>query len=309
MLSLASMQAFVAVIEEGSFTKAAERLTATQSGVSQRIAKLEQSLDVVLLLRAPAGVTPTLAGHALYRRCVVVLEETARAEAEVRSYAGSLTGTIRLGLMPALTRTLMGPVLRRYMEEHPNVTITAVEAVSTDLVERVRADELDVAIVPVFDAPTGLRCLAVGSSPEVLVGRGRRHPLHMKPVLLAELGSLRLILQSAGNMRRERILAHLRARNIEISSLMNLDSMFGTLEYAEASDYVTVLPEIMVIPEIERESLCVRPIKDKGFILDMMAIEPTRRPQSPLIAALIGAFGALLGGRRPSYRSYRKRGP
>lgn len=307
MLSLAAMQALVAVIEEGSFTRAAERLAATQSGVSQRIAKLERSLDVALLLRAPAGVMPTSAGQALYRKCVAILDDTARAEATVRSYAGSLTGTIRLGLMPALTRSLMGPVLRRYTARHPNVTINAVEAVSTDLIERVKLEELDVAIVPVFDAPAGLRCRAVGSSSEVLVGRGHRHPLHMKPVSLAKLGSMKLILQSAGNMRRERILGHLRARGIEIFSLMNLDSMFGTLEYVEASDYMTVLPEIMVTPEIEHGSLCVRPIRDEGFTLDMMAIQPTRRPQSSSIAALIGGFQAALEDRRPRYRPLKRR--
>lgn len=307
MLSLAAMQALVAVIEEGSFTRAAERLAATQSGVSQRIAKLERSLDVALLLRAPAGVMPTSAGQALYRKCVAILDDTARAEAAVRSYAG-LTGTIRLGLMPALTRSLMGPVLRRYTARHPNVTINAVEAVSSDLIERVKLEELDVAIVPVFDAPPGLRCRAVGRSSEVLVSRGHRHPLHMKPVLLAKLGSMKLILQSAGNMRRERILGHLRARGIEISSLMNLDSMFGTLEYVEASDYMTVLPEIMVIPEIEHGSLCVRPIRDEGFALDMMAIQPTRHPQSSSIAALIDGFQAALEDRRPGYRPLKKRG-
>src|SRR5689334_1814346 len=137
MLSLSGMQALVAVVEEESFTRAAERLNATQSGVSQQIAKLERRLDVILLQRRPAGVRPTAAGQALYRRSVTVLEEIARAEAEARSYAGSLTGTIRLGLMPALTRSLMGPVLRRFTKEQPNLAVTGVEAVSTELIERV----------------------------------------------------------------------------------------------------------------------------------------------------------------------------
>ena len=296
MLSLANMRALVAVVEEGSFTKAAERLGATQSGVSQQVAKLERGLDVVLLRRGPAGVAPTPAGHALYRRSVAVLEETAKAEAEAKSYGGSLTGSIRLGLMPALTRSLMGPVLRKFMAEHPNLTITAVEAVSTDLVERVKAGELDVAIVPVFGAPPSLRCRAVGSSPEVLVSRGRRHRLHMKPVSLAELGSLKLVLQSAGNMRRERILGHLRARGVEIESLMDLDSMFGTLEFVGASDYMTILPAVMVKPEIETATLLVRPIKDRGFTLDMMAVEPMQRTRTPptASAALVDALQAQL---------------
>jgi LysR family transcriptional regulator, nitrogen assimilation regulatory protein len=306
MLSLANMRALVAVVEEGSFTRAAERLNATQSGVSQQIASLERGLNVALLDRRPAGAVPTPAGRALYRRSVAVLEEAAHAEAEAKSYSGSLTGSIRLGLMPALTRSLMGPVLRRFMAAHPNLTITAIEAVSTDLVERAKADELDVAVVPVFDAPPSLRCRAVGNSPEVLVGRGRRHPQHMKPVSLTSLGSLKLILQSPGNMRRERILGHLRARGIEISSLMDLDSMFGTLEFVGASDYVTVLPSIMVTPEIETGDLCVRPIKDEDFMLEMMAIEPKRRGSNIAVSSLIDALTAELGR---SGRPHRQRKP
>ena len=290
MLSLANMRALVAVVEEGSFTRAAERLGATQSGVSQQIAKLERGLAVVLLERGPDGVAATPAGRELYRRSVAVLDETARATAEALSYRGSLTGSIRLGLMPALTRSLMGPVVRRFMAAHPNITITALEAVSSDLIEQVKSDRLDVAIVPVFDAPPSLRCRPVGRSREVLVSRGRRHPKHMRPVSLAGLGSLKLILQSAGNMRRERILRHLRGQGVEIAALMDLDSMFGTLEFVAASDYATILPAIMVVPEIDSRSLCVRPIKDEGFILDMMAIESKKRIQTAGPAALVEAF-------------------
>lgn len=60
--------------------------------------------------------------------------------------------------------------------------------------------------------------------------------------------------------------------------------MFGTLEYAAASDYLTILPAIMVIPEIEQATLCIRPITDKGFVLDMMAIEPKRNPRNAAMA-------------------------
>ncbi len=290
MLSLANMRALVAVVEEGSFTRAAERLNATQSGVSQTISKLERSLNVVLLRRGPEGVEPTPAGQALYRRSVVVLDETARAEAEVLCYNGSLTGSIRLGLMPALTRSLMGPVIRRLTAEHPNLTVTVVEAVSTELVERIKADALDVAIVPVFDAPPSLRCRAVGNSPEVLVCRGKCHPQHMRPVSLAALESLKLILPSAGNIRRERILGHMRGRGIDIESLMDLDSTFGTLEFVSASDYATILPAITVTPEIETAALCIRPITDDGFVLDMMAIESKRRMHASSFATLVNAF-------------------
>lgn len=75
---------------------------------------------------------------------------------------------------------MMGPILRRLSERHRNVTYTALEAVSTDLIERIKANDLDVAIVPVFDAPESMRCRAIGNTVEVVVHRGARHPRHMR---------------------------------------------------------------------------------------------------------------------------------
>ena len=190
-------------------------------------------LGVGLISRGPSGTFPTPAGRQLYARCVAILREATIAEAGVRGFSNSMTGEIKIGLMPALTRCMMGPILRRLSERHRNVTYTALEAVSTDLIERIKANDLDVAIVPVFDAPESMRCRAIGNTVEVVVHRGARHPRHMRPVELAMLGPLKLILQSAGNIRRQRILAHLRASQIEIATLMDLDSMFGTLEYRE----------------------------------------------------------------------------
>ena len=56
----------------------------------------------------------------------------------------------------------------------------------------------------------------------------------------------------------------------------------------------------MVLPEIETAALCVRPIRDKGFVLDMMAIEPRRRPQTAMCSVLVDEFEAALGQRQAS---------
>jgi len=65
--------------------------------------------------------------------------------------------------------------------------------------------------VPAFNAPDAIRCRPIGATPEVLVHRGRRHAQHMRWVTPAELSPVRIILQPAGNLRRERILTSLRA--------------------------------------------------------------------------------------------------
>lgn len=290
MLTLPAMRTFVAVVEEGSFTRAAERLNATQSGVSQQIAKLERGTGVPLLVRAAMGVVPTPAGRQLYQRCLSLLHDAAATEASLRTYADGLVGEVRFGLMPALTRCVLGPMLRRFRADHPNTTVRAVEAVSSDLVARVQADQLDLAVVPVSDVPDGIRCETLCTVGEVLVARGADDPRHMEPVDLAAVGPLRLLLQSAGNVRRHRILARLKSRGVAISEVIELDSMFGTLEYVANSNVMTILPDVMMLPEIQDRTISIRPISDPGFAFEVMAIHPRRRPASATAAALMAEF-------------------
>jgi len=290
VLSLANMRMLIAVVEEGSFTRAADRVAATQSGVSQQIAKLERSLGVRLIERGAGRAVPTPAGRQLYLRAVAILSEIAAAESGSRDYGAGLVGEVSLGLMPAMTRSLAGPLLRRFLAANPNATVKVVEAVSSDLVTRVAAGQLDVAIVPVLDVPDGVTCRVIGRTGEVLVLRGRNDPDHMRPVGVADLPPFKLLLQSAGHVRRQRIMAQLRAREARVATLMELDSMFATLEFVAHSDYVTVLPAIMMMPEIADGSLCIRPIVDDGFAFDLMAIQRPRPAQAPLIAALVEEF-------------------
>src|SRR5258707_6581855 len=89
-LSLHQVRAVIAVCEEGSFTRAAARENATQSGISQHVAAVERMLGVKLFERSARGVAPTPAGLRYYRRCVDVLGQLDTANEEVRSLAGAV---------------------------------------------------------------------------------------------------------------------------------------------------------------------------------------------------------------------------
>ena len=290
MLSPASLRAFTTVVEEGSFTAAARRLNATQSGVSQQVAKLERHLGIALLIRGKQRATPTPAGRQLYLRSIAILRELSAAEAALREYGHGIAGSIVVGLMPAMTRCISGPLQRKFMLDHPNVQIRIVERTSTDLIEAVTSGEIDFAIVPAFDAPDAIRCQAIGTTGEALVHRGRRHKSHMRPVTLNELSPIRLILQPPGNLRRARILTSLKAAQVVIVETLELDSTLGMLEFVQHSEFATILPAMAVIPEIERKDLCVRPIRSRSLQLDLVAIEPNRRAPSPIAELLVATF-------------------
>ena len=72
--------------------------------------------------------------------------------------------------------------------------------------------------------------------------------------------------------------------------MLELDSTLGTLEFVEHSDFATILPAMAVVPEIERKTLCVRPIQSQSLRLDLIAIEPNRREPSPISELLAAAF-------------------
>src|SRR6201988_2266254 len=93
---LAAMEAFVRVIEAGSFSGAAKQLRLGQSAISKTIAQLEDRLGVRLLLRSTHGLTPTEAGRNFYQRAKRTIEEAEQAEAAARGDATTLQGRLRV---------------------------------------------------------------------------------------------------------------------------------------------------------------------------------------------------------------------
>lgn len=276
----------MAVVETASFTAAALRLHATQSGVSQRIAKLEHQLKVQLFLRTPQGATATLAGRQLYQRASAILGLLSEAETELGLFAGGLEGSIHIGLMPALMRSVAGPVQRRLIAQHPNLEIRLTELVNSDLIQSVLRGEIDFAIVPRFDAPDSVLMTSLGSTYEVLVLANRYIENHGQPVDLGQQRPLSLVLQSPGSIRRDSILERLKSAGIKVDQVVNIDSMFGTFEYIEATDFAAILPAVMMLKEAENRQLCIRPILKPRMDLGLIAIE-NKVTRHPSIGALL----------------------
>src|ERR1700756_5659668 len=106
-IALRQIRAIIAVCEEGSFTRAAARENSTQSGISQHVAAAERTLGIKLFERSAAGVKPTPAGWRYYKRCLDAVGRIASANDEVRAFAGRVSGDLRIGLIPTLTRAAL----------------------------------------------------------------------------------------------------------------------------------------------------------------------------------------------------------
>lgn len=289
--SFRDLRLFVAAYEERSFTAAAAREHATQSGVSQHIRKLEERLGVRLFARGAGPVAPTPAGDRLYRDAVALLRDQDAATRAVRAHAGGLEGEVRIGLMPTMTRCALAPALARGMAEQPNVRIRIVEAYSAVLTPMTRAGELDLAVVPAFGATTGLRARPFLRTPEVLVSAVDSGLPHRDGARLAELGALRFALPGPGNTRRGTIDTYLAGNGATVARVIELDAMLGTLDLVATAGWVTILPGIMMAAEARQDAarrlFSVSPLAAPPLLLDLVTIEPARRILSPAAAAFL----------------------
>lgn len=289
-MKLQQLKYFVTVFEEGSFSAAAQRVNATQSGLSTHVRQLEERYEVQLLNRSSTGVTPTEAGQQLYRDAVRVLHSVAEAEANMRPFSGTLTGEVTVGLMPAFTRAVLAPAMIRFADEYPNVKITVREAYSGELSRQVLAGELDFAVVPAFDADARLRASVMTTDQEYLVV-SRNSDIGLDgPVQLSELEPLNLVLPTPDNVRRKNIDQYLAANGISTGRVMELDSMFTTLDLVAGSEWATILPGVLCLPDLKAEWRRIVPIASPPLSVDYLRVEPISRPLSTSGQAFYGVL-------------------
>ena len=143
MNRLAAMEAFVRVIDTGSFSSAARQLRVGQPAISKAIAQLENRLGVRLLLRSTHGLTSTEAGQNFYEHARRSIEEADEADLAARGAGATLSGRLRICAAVTFARLHVVPHLARFLAENPALDVEVVlDDRNVDLIEA----GIDVAI-------------------------------------------------------------------------------------------------------------------------------------------------------------------
>jgi DNA-binding transcriptional LysR family regulator len=134
---------FVAVVENGSFSRAAEQLEMANSAVSRAVKKLENKLGVELLTRTTRQIKLTQEGETYFRRVQFILQEMAAAENELIEQRLMPQGVLRIDAATPVVLHLLMPMIKSYRERYPEVTLSLVSSETfINLIER----KVDVAI-------------------------------------------------------------------------------------------------------------------------------------------------------------------
>ncbi|KWF91755.1 LysR substrate-binding domain-containing protein [Burkholderia cepacia] len=142
---VAALRSLVAGVDLGSFAKAADRVARSSSAVSAQIRKLEEQAGTPLFVKSGRGLALTDAGDAMLRYARRMIELNDEAAAAVRGV--NLDGWVRVGLQEDFGEAILPDVLGRFARAHPKVRIEARVARNADLLDRLDANQLDLALV------------------------------------------------------------------------------------------------------------------------------------------------------------------
>jgi DNA-binding transcriptional LysR family regulator len=292
-MELRQLRMFVAVAEEGGFSRAADRLHLVQSAVSAGIRGLERELGTALFHRDTRHVELSDAGHALLPEARNVLSAVTLASDSVAQVGSGLRGSVTLGIMQAqgMRRVSTARLIAGFQRDHPGVRIGARHVGgSTEMARQIEEGGLDLGILSLIDkAPAGLELTPLASEP-ILLACAPGHPLaSSETVTLTDLAAERFVDLPEGwgvRMATDRAFA---AAGVPRTVSFELNDSASVIDFVREGLGVALLPVPMaaIAPEVLQI-----PIADAALSFDIFLAEPTDRRRTAAATALGAAIRA-----------------
>lgn len=288
-MDLRQLRYFVAIIQCGSISRAALRLSIAQPALSLHIRNMELELETPLLFRTPHGVQPTEAGNSLFRNARTILDQFETARQEIKGQTAEPSGEVRVGLPSSVSQILGVPLVLAARERVPKVTLCVAEAMSGYVLDWLRQGRVDFGLLyhPVDDR--NLRSVALLSEMLVLFGpveapTGTASPAE-GPVPFARCAGLPLILPSSGHGLRDLVEEAAAARGVRIAPLVEIDAYAGIKALVERRLGYSVLPAYAIQAEVAEGRLRAWSF-DPPLARTVHLAEPTDRPLSHAVKAV-----------------------
>ncbi len=289
MLSLVRLRVLSVVAEHGSFSSAALALDYTQSAISQQVAALERECSCRLVERMPRGVRLTPAGQVLLGHAQGILGSVAAAEAELAAMAGLRGGRLRMASFPSAGATLMPLAIGIFRAQHPEVELSLIEAEPDELVMRLTAAELDLALLFDFGVhepawPGELEGLQLFEDP-MFVALPGDHPLATRPRLrLHDLSEQAWVQTSQDSQCAQHVVRSCHAAGFEPRAAFHSDD-YQTVQGLVAAGVGVALIPALALTSV-RNDIVVRSLATAGLHRRVLAAAPMAANRTPATGAM-----------------------
>jgi LysR family transcriptional regulator, hydrogen peroxide-inducible genes activator len=248
-MEIHQLRYFVAVADEGSFSRAAIREHVAQPSLSQQIQKLEAEMDQRLFDRLPRSVVVTEAGKCLLDYARKILVGISDAHRCVDDLKREVVGRLAVGVIPTIALYVLPKLINEFQRRHPKVTFEIFEDTTDNLAERLEDGTLDLALVSTCGETSGLKRHSLGKEPLQILVPKKHRLAKRKKVKWTDLATEKFLLlhevhclsvQVCEYMERNHLHPELTVRGAQLATIARM---------VAAGMGVTVVPQMMIESE------------------------------------------------------------
>lgn len=284
-MDLRTLKYFTVVAEELNITHAAERLCMSQPPLSNQMKALEEELGVKLFIRGKRQLQLTDAGRLLLLRATQILDMTDKAQHEVMSLEGGMSGTINLGIVEGRAPFLTARWIAGFKEEFPNVKYSMWNGSSDDVLDRLRQGLVDLAVIAAPYDTEHLEGITVGRGPWVAI-MSRTNELAQIPgdeIPLQSLAGKPLIVPSRPS-RIDAIRAWFAEADAEPNIICTLSNYLDAVAMSELDIGITIFPRTTYTPN---DLLVTKIITEPARQIEYVLVRMKNREPSELMTEFI----------------------
>lgn len=287
-MNLRQLEAFRAVVETGTVTRAGETLGISQPAVSKLIGHLARECGFALFRRHGNRLTPTAEAITLYaevERMFVSMEHITRHAAGIRELR---SGLLSIAAFPALATRPLPRIVTRFLAEHPDTHVSISSRSGRMLVEWVAANQVDIGIGLLMIEHPAIDYQSAGSVDGVCVMHPR-HPLARRKIIRAtDLDGQSFISLGAEDRSRFRVDQAFEGHGVRRRIAIEAQQSEAACTFASEGVGVAIV-EPFSASEFSPEKLAVRPFQPR-IPFDLWLMTPSHRPRSLLLEAFIKMF-------------------
>lgn len=255
-MTIIQLEYLLAVANCGSFSLAAERCFVTQPSLSMQIKALEEELGVVLLDRSKKPIVPTSVGVVILEQARQTLNSYNNIRETVVSMRGETAGKMRLGVIPTIAPYLLHKFIPTFVREFPKVELEIHEMVTAEIIEALKHDRIDAALVASGTCGEGITEHDLFSD-HFYAYVSPSHPLFERSnIRIEDIDFKDFILLSRGNCMRDQIFELCQAaHDIPAHFYFESGSLDTLMRMVDCTPCMTIIPEMALefIPASRRD--------------------------------------------------------
>ena len=239
-MDIRQLRYFAAVVDAGSVSKAAIKLSISQPSLSQQIAAMESDLGVTLLLRSSSGVRPTEAGITLSRHARTILKQLDTLRGDVQRGEHSESGSVAVGLPTSISAVLAVPLFERVRERFPGIHLQIFESLSGYLIELLANGRLDMAVLFRFTETRGVTVMPMFKERLSLYGAPWVGDPEASTVPLRLISDVPLVLPGKANGLRILVERTFAREDLHLNVVSDMDSLPTMMTLARKGTVATI---------------------------------------------------------------------